>query len=189
MRKKFNLFFIILLIIFLLSSCNTAWGTKYVTNPKRYGKWETYLDVPTFLPSDIKEYQVNSYSYTLYAYMDICYEIFLDITVSEEQFNELLADARNYPDYLYEQKAYYDDRYIEIVFKDYYHIHHPEDRMEKTVCFAGIQKVIYNKETLNLIYVCFDITDSNVYELDDVVYFKRFSITEEEYVQHIRKDD
>lgn len=60
MRKKFNLFFIILLIIFLLSSCNTAWGTKYVTNPKRYGKWETYLDVPTFLPSDIKEYQVNS---------------------------------------------------------------------------------------------------------------------------------
>lgn len=189
MLKKINLFFTIFVIMMLLSSCNTVLGTKYVTNPKKYGKWETYLDVPTFLPSNINNYHVNSYSYTLYAYMDICYEIFLDITVSEEQFNKLLADARNYPDYKYGQNAYYDDGYIEIVYKDYYSIYHREEDIVANVGGANIEKIIYNKETLNIIYVCFHANDTGVYDLTDVAYFRRFSITEEEYVENINKEN
>ncbi|MBE6130666.1 MAG: hypothetical protein E7183_03015 [Erysipelotrichaceae bacterium] len=189
MQKKINLFFIIIFFIFLLSSCNTILGTKYVTNPKKYGKWETYLDVPTYLPSDIDDYHVNSYSYTLYAYMDICYEIFLDITVSEEQFNEILSDARNYSEYQYEQNAYYDDRYIEIVYKDYYSIYPYPDEGERGVGSAYIKKIIYNKETLNVIYVCFHAIDTNVYDLADVAYFRRFLISEEEYVENINKEN
>jgi SHS2 domain-containing protein len=53
------------------------------------------------------------------------------------------------------------------------------------VRFATIYKVIYNLETLNVIYVSFETIDSNVYDLNDVAYFNRFLIKQEEYVEHL----
>ena len=181
----FVLICLIIIIVITLTSCNKAWGTKYVTNPKKYGKWETYLDIPTFLPDSIDDYQVNSYSYTLYAFMDICYEIFLDITVSEEQFKNLIKDARNYTDKYTEKVSYYDDDYTEIIYKDSYHINDYYGESSDNVGFATIYKVIYNLETLNVIYVSFETMDSNVYDLKDLTYFNRFSIKQEEYVEHL----
>ena len=187
MKKKHSLIamLVTLIMIFSLVGCDMQFGSKYITDPQKYGKWESYLDIPSFLPSEIDEYEVNSYSYTLLAYMDICYEIFVDISVTEEQFYQLIKNAEDHPDYLYKKDAYYSNGYTEIVFQDSYEIYHGKDGIESNVGWADIEKVIYNPETLNIIYVCFHANDTGVYNLDGVAYFNRFSILEEDYVKNI----
>ncbi len=159
-------------------------GTTYVDDPAEYGEWDSYLDIPSYLPDSIEDYEVNGYSYTLYSYMDVCYEIFLDISVTEEQLDRLIADAKSYGEYT-ESEAYYCDGYFEIVFEDYYrssdYVYSEEGVEEKNVGWADIEKAVYNPETLNIIFVCFHANDSGVYDLDDLEYFKRFSIDEKEY--------
>ena len=59
------------------------------------------------------------------------------------------------------------------------------NEIEPNVGWADIEKVIYNPETLNIIYVCFHANDTAVYKLDEVAYFNRFSILEEDYVKSI----
>ena len=81
--------------------------------------------------------------------------------------------------------AYYSNGYTEIVFQDSYEVYHREDDVESNVGWADIEKVIYNPETLNVIYVCFHANDTGVYNLDEVAYFSRFSILEEDYVKSI----
>ena len=191
MKKIRSLLATVLMLIMICSllGCDMQWGSKYITDPKEYGKWESYLDIPSFLPSEIDEYKVNSYSYTLLAYFDICYEIFVDISVTEEQFNQLINNAKANPDYLYEKDAYYSDGYKEIVFQDYYKIYHREDDVEPNVGWADIEKVVYNPETLNIIYVSFHANDTGVYYLDEVEYFNRFSIQEADYFKSIRRSD
>ena len=178
MRKI--LFIPLVCLALTFASC----GTTYETNPAKYGKWDTSLDIPSFLPKSIAEYEVNEYSYTLYSYMDVCYEIFVDITVTETQFNELITNAKNNDAYLHEKQAYYNEGYTEIVFQDVYTIYTGEHINPATnVGWADIEKVIYNKKTLNVIYVCFHANDTGVYELSDVAYFNRFSIQQTEYVE------
>ena len=118
--------------------------------------------------------------------MDTCYEIFVDITViTENQFEELITEVKSHPNYAYEKEAYYCDGYVEIVFQDSYDIYHGENDGTENVGWADIEKIFYNSETLNIVYVCFHANDTGVYELDDVKYFNRFSIKEEEYVSNL----
>jgi hypothetical protein len=182
---------LIIAISLLLSACDFSdfsFGTKRVTDPAEYGKWESYLEIPDFLPSTVEDLKVNSYSYIIYAYMDICYEIFLDITVTKEQFDSLISKAKNEAEYLYEKEAYYCDGYYEIVFEDYYDVFVASDINHKTqpvVGYADIEKIIYNEASLNIIYVCLHANDTGVYDLDDVAYFNRFYIKEKEYEKNI----
>ena len=189
MKKNmiFSFAAMMVVICMLLSGCNTVFGYKHEDNIKRYGKWETYLDVPSYLPASVSDYQVNGYSYTLYAYLDICFEIFLDITVTQEQFDQLVNEAKEYSNFVCEQEAYYCDGYTEIVYKDSYEIFRNEDATTENVGRAHIEKIIYNPETLNIIFVCFHTMDGDVYKLDDLAYFKRFSIKENEYVANLKK--
>ena len=182
MKRKLYLF---LLLIFsaLLSSCEMQFGHKKTENPDEYGKWESYLDVADFLPESIDDYTVNKYSYTLEAWLDICFEIYLDITVSEEQFNILISDAKSSYNFIEEKTAYYDEDYHEIIFEDYYKIF--EDRSHGRVGWADIEKIIYNEETLNIIYVCFHANDTGVYQIDQFEYFNRFEIIEDEYIESV----
>ena len=175
--KRFAAIATVVCMIISLSACTSflGLGTFYETDGNRYGKWAGYLDVPSFLPECVQKDAVNSYSYTLYSYMDICYEIFLDITVEKNQFDDLLERVRAYSDHYEEQPAAYCEGYTEIVFMDHY------DRWENSeqVGWADIEKVIYNADTGNIIYVVFHANDSNVYAVKDVAYFHRFSIDEE----------
>ena len=182
MKKK--KFCIVALISVLLTGCNMQ--SKHIDNPELYGEWESYLKIPSFLPKSINDYWVNNYSYTLDAYFDICYEIFLDLTVTEDQFTKMISETKAYQKY-YEKEAYYCDGYSEIVFMDFYEVYHRENETSANVGWADIEKVIYNSETLNIIYVCFHANDTGVYDLDKVAYFNRFSINEEEYVKNLNQ--
>lgn len=183
MKKR--VFCLILLVIgILLTGCqDMQFGSKYIDDPEQYGKWESYLKTPSFLPASIDDYQVNSYSYTLHSYMDICYEIFVDITVTEDQFDQLITEAKSHAHD--EKAAYYCDGYEEIVFQDTYDVYSGKNGDEKNVGWADIEKIVYNSETLNIVYVCFHANDTGVYKLDEVKYFNRFSIKEDEYVSNL----
>ena len=156
-------------IMFLL----TPFGTFYETDPSKY------VQVMDYLSESIDEYTVNEYSKTQYEYLDSCRELFLDLTVTEEQFSALIEEARSGV-YL-ERECYYAEGYYEIVYCDEYETFADDDR----VGLACIEKVIYNSETNNVIYECFHADDSSVYALEDVAYFRRFQIDEKEYVEYL----
>ncbi len=187
MKTKSLCFLILLVISLLLSSCEMGLGSKHIEDPRQYGEWESYLKVPSFFPASLDGYRVNGYSYTLFAYMDICFEILLDITVSAEQFDELIEEARSYNDGYSESEAYYADGYAEIVFEDSYEAQENAINDERNVGWADIEKIIYNPESLNIVYVCFHANDTGVYPLDEVAYFNRFSIREEEYMASVHE--
>ena len=178
--KRFVAIIVVLCIMISLSACSSflGMGTFYETAADKYGKWASYLDIPSFLPSSVEEYTVNSYAYTLYSYMDVCYEIFLDVTVEENVFDGLLENARAYSVNYEEQPADYCDGYIEIIFMDYYE----QGEKSENVGWADIEKVIYNPDTKNIVYVVFHANDTGVYDVKDVVYFNHFSIAADNYL-------
>lgn len=176
-----------LCILVLLTGCSELGiGAIQETSPTKYGEWEKYHTAPSFLPQKIDDYTVNAYSYTLYNYLDTCYEIFLDITVSEERLNELIGNARQRSDVLIERETYYSNGYTEIVFADMYEkgCVNEHDGLEQ-VGIAEIDKVIYNPETFNILYVSFHAEDTSVYDVERITYFNRFSIAPDEYIEHL----
>jgi len=178
---------VFLLAVVLLTSCNgdIGFGSGHTSNPADFGKWnKSFVAEHSFLPRSLDGFTVNAYSYTYDAYMDICYEIFVDLTVTKEQLSELIAAARADGRPYSESAAYYASGYREIVFMDVYEISDYEDGSgDKYVGWADIEKVIYNEETCNIIYECFHANDTSVYSLSDVAYFKRFGIDEEKYAE------
>lgn len=161
-------------------------GTIQESAPEAYGNWTKYHDAPAFLPDDLDGYTVNAYSYTLYNYFDICYEIFLDLTVTEEQFTVLIERAEGYSDARTSRTAYYDEAYTEIIFTDVYERWEAEDNDgAEQVGWADIDKIIYNPDTRNIIYVAFHANDTGVHDVENVAYFQRFGITPDAYVEHL----
>ena len=176
--KKCVAILMVLCVIMSLSACSfLGIGTFYETTVNKYGKWAKYLDIPSFLPSSVASYKVNAYSYTLYNYMDVCYEIFLDIVVEGDAFDDLLSSARAYSENYEEQPADYCAGYMELVFIDNYERWENGDK----VGWADIEKVIYNTDTKNIIFVVFHAQDTGVYDVRDVAYFNRFSINADSY--------
>jgi hypothetical protein len=111
--------------------------------------------------------------------------------VTEGQLESILSEAReNMP--LSERDAYYAQGYREIVFEDHYEmISSDQEYVDSAanVGWADIEKVIYDPEALNVVFVCFHANDTGVYNLSDVAYFKRFDIRQEEYVLYIMQTD
>ncbi len=188
MKKHLTLFLVFLAVILLFTSCMGTYRYNSIEKYQRIRKDPFYN--AEFIPYDTDEYTINNFSFINYVYLDTCFEVFLDITVNEEQFDELIVQAKSYCEFV-EQEAWYANGYTEIVFEDDYHLGHgySEDTADLTlsVGWATIEKVIYNVETLNIIYVCFHSWDTCVYEVQDIQYFNHFEIDPEEYIDHLPK--
>lgn len=168
----------IISIVFSLSGCD--FGSKRISDIEQYGQFESYIELPEFFPDSVEGYSVNAYAYHLESWMDTCYEIFLDITVTESQFEELLSEIIGQG-----EECYYSEGCYEVVFEDSYDIFTEEDSTQQVVGYADIEKVIYNPETYRIVYVVLHANDTGVYPLKDVAYFNCFNIDETEYVKHI----
>ena len=162
----------------LLSACD--YGYTHVTDPDKYQRTVGSYTIEYF-PEDISAYTVNDYSYTSYDSLDTCTEIFLDITVSEEQFDKLILLAEQYSSDSVSKTAYYNTDYTEIVYVNNYDDYNVGESKEKKVGKADIKKVIYNKDTNNIVYVYFKAYDTGVYPVAEVAYFNRFGIDEAGY--------
>lgn len=171
-----------LLLIFatLLGLSGCDFGSKRITNVSEYGQVESYLALPDFFPASVEDYEVHAYAYHLESWMDTCYELFLDITVTQEQFDTLLSDFIQQG-----QEAWYASGYYEIVFEDFYDVYEKDGSGEQVVGFADIEKIIYNPELRRIVFVALHANDTGVYPLKDVAYFNRFGIDEIEYAAHI----
>lgn len=179
--KKCLLLVLTLLLSLSLTAC--YFGDKHTTDPNQYQRNDGERNI-TYLPESIDNYTVNNYSYTTYRFFDTCTEIFLDITVSEEQYRQLMENAKKYSKDFTEQTAYYDKNYIEIVFSDDYALDDDTTADERNVGNADIEKVIFDKNKHNIIYEYFYAFDTGVYPLKNVAYFNRFNIDENEYMQY-----
>lgn len=177
------LFFLLIVISMLLSLSGCDFGSKRITDIEQYGKFESYIELPEFFPDSVENYTVNSYAYNLESWMDTCYEIFLDITVSKDQFEELLAGHTGQA-----AECDYASGYYEVVFEDSYDIFDGEESEDQVVGFADIEKIIYNPEIYRIVFVAFHANDTGVYPLKDVAYFNCFDIDENEYVAQLGKE-
>lgn len=181
MKRAISLLLIAGLIMTLFSGC--YFGPKHITDVRKYGKVDRYIDFPYFFPESVRDYTVNSYSYTDYSSMDDCYEIFLDLTVTEEQFDDLISQAKAHALFPQEKEAYYAEGYYEIVIlNDSYSGEHGGIN---NVGWAAIEKVIYNPKTYHIVYECLNALDSGIYPLDEVAYFNRFGIDQVEYEESL----
>lgn len=168
------------IIVLLLTACD--FGDYRTNDPKEYKKNDGNI-VIAYFPDSIGDYTVNSYSYNTYRFLDTCTEDFLDITVTEEQFNQLIQDAKADMGNYIEQAAFYDSDYTEIILNDYY-LHNTYSYSTNGVEHADIQKVIYNKNTRNIIYEYFYALDTDVYPISEIAYFNRFNISSSDYVKN-----
>lgn len=157
-----------------------------VQDPAKYGEFSDYVELPVWFPESIAEYEVKGYSYRLLAYMDICYEVYVNAILSPEQFDEILDEALNTRGLRYEQEAYYADGFYELVFEDEYSVYDDDedDEDEKCVGWATVEKLVYNPDTYEVVFECLHAHDTGVYPLLEVAYFNRFGIDETEYVAH-----
>lgn len=151
-------------------------------DPAKYGEFSDYVELPTWFPESIEEYDVQGYSYRLLAYMDICYEVYVDVIMSETQLEETLRAAIDARGLRFERDAYYADGFYEFVFEDEYMTYETNEDGEKCVGWATVEKIVYNPTTCEVIFECFRAHDTGVYPLEDVAYFNRFNIEEEEYI-------
>lgn len=183
LQRIFTSIFLFILLIFGFSSGDT--GSHRETDPANYGKFAEFIDLPAYFPVSIEEYEVNGYSYSLESYFDVCYEIFLDITVTKEQFETLQPTFRtltNDP----VRAADYAEGYFEVVGNDEYEIFEDDPTL---VGWATIDKIVYNPTTYNVVFVQFFAHDTGVYPLSDVAYFNKFGIDQNQYIQSIEKGE
>lgn len=173
---------IILSMLFSLSGCD--FGSKRITEVEQYGQMDSHIALPEFFPDSVEAYVVNSYAYNLESWMDTCYEIFLDITVSKDQYEELLSEHTGQA-----VECYYASGYYEVVFEDSYDLFDGDENRDQVVGFADIEKIIFNPEIYRIVFVAFHANDTGVYPLKDVAYFNCFDIDENGYVAHHGKED
>ena len=198
--KKICSVAILLLICFMFTGCTAiilgvtvaTMGTRFYNDPAEYGK-DWLEDVPEFLPTNIDEYEVVTYSYTLYEYFDTCYEIFLEINATQEQFDDIISSVKSAEKSFIESETPYAEGYFEIVFEDIYERQHGEviekDDGFEHVGYACIEKVIYNPQSRKIVFVCIHAHDTNVHDVEHLRYFYRFALTPEQYVEYLPKVD
>jgi hypothetical protein len=159
-----------------------AFGSYYTEDVSEYGEYVKKYEAPDFLPDTLDDVTVVKYCYTAEAYFSRAVEIYLEVTVPEENFDDYIKDIMDSEESHNTKTAYYDSSYIEIIFKDDYEIYEYEEDDAQIVGIADVQKVIYSPETHTVIFECLYVDESAVLYLDQVVYFARFEIDEYEYV-------
>ena len=155
-----------------------AFGSYYTEDVSEYGDYVKKYEAPAFLPDTLDDVTVVKYCYTVEAYFSRAVEIYLEVTVPEENFNDYISDIMSSDQTHTTKTAYYDPTYTEIIFKDEYEIY----EYEEIVGLADVQKVIYSPDTCTVIFECLYVDESALLYLDQVVYFARFEIDEYEYV-------
>lgn len=166
----------------VISFNQVAFGSYYTEDVSEYGEYVKKYEAPDFLPDTLDDVTVVKYCYTVEAYFSRAVEIYLEVTVPEENFDDYIKDIMDSEESHTTKTAYYDSSYIEIIFKDDYEIYEYEEDDAQMVGLADVQKVIYSPETYTVIFECLYVDESAVIYLDQVVYFTRFAIDEYEYV-------
>ena len=182
--------FIITIVMVIASAfgCETGLYTDdYYTDSKDdYGKYQNTAELPEFFPKNLDGLTVNSYGYRDMSFGDSSYEIFLCVTVPDEDaFYAMIDKGLTNSKMKVHTAAFYNSEYMEIIFEDSYLIYEDadvEDTYGELVGAANIAKIIYSEKTKCIVYEYLLVDDTGIYYVDDIMYFNFFSITESDYV-------
>lgn len=181
---------ILVLVLCLSMVCNTGcalilWElltnssiSEKTTDPGKYGEFHDEVKLPPYYPADISGYAVNYYSYTIETGSATVYEIFLDITVSESEFAEIIsrvnADSREKTI----KGAYHSTEYKDIIFSNKFeYLNDGYTDLDE----ANIEKVIYNESSRRIIFALLYVEPYSYFDVNDIEYFKRLNIDPAKY--------
>lgn len=177
-----TLFLTLLYSFGCISFNDLGFGSYHTENVEEYGNYIDGYEVPDFMPESLDGMDVVKYSYTVEAYFDLCLEIYLEVNLDGDDLDALIADVLASDEHHVSRSAYYDPSYTEIIFKDEYEAFEYEEDDNELIAYADIAKVIYNESTGTVIFECLYANDTAVMYVEQVEYFKRFEIDENEYV-------
>ena len=164
----------------ILSALFNSDVSETVTDPDEYGNFHDEVELPSYYPGSLSGYTVNDYCYVIEKSSHLCYEIYLDITVSSEAFTQILgavgADSRTKT----VKNAYHAFDYKDVIFSD--SIDFALNGYTNSVNKANIEKVIYNESESRIIFVLLYIEENSYYNADDIQYFDKLNIDPEKYL-------
>ena len=150
--------------------------SERITDPQKYGEFHDSVNVPAYLPGDISNYTVNNYCYVIEKSAYLCYEIFLDITLSPEDFTKVLSTVTSNTRDKVVKGAFHSDKYNDVIFSDEF-TYDLYAYVEK----ANIEKVIYSQEKSRIIFAILYVEENSLYHINNVEFFKKLNITPEAY--------
>ena len=168
---------LLLSVLLSLAGCE-----KHIVDTEKYGQVANYITFPDYFPASLEAYEVHGYSYRLYSYMDLSYEIFLDISVEKTEMDRLIADAKEKRSEFFEVEANYENGYDELVFQDVFTVCGEE---AETVGEGMIEKIVYHPDTGNMVFVQIYAVDAGVYPVEQLEYFNRFQIDAKAYAEQV----
>ena len=183
--KKIFLAMILCLSLFVNTGCSffvigLLSGLKDVSesteDPAKYGDFHNDVKLPAYYPKSISNYKINGFSYKIEKNSTLCYEIFLDLTLSEDDFNLLIANVNADSRSKTVKSAYHSSEYKEIVFSDIF-----EYDYQEYVLDSNIEKVIYKDSEFRIIFVLLYTEELAYYPADNIEYFKKLNIDPQKY--------
>lgn len=183
--KKILLTLILCLSLFVNTGCSffvigLLSGLKDVSesteDPAKYGDFNKDVKLPAYYPKSISNYKINGFSYKIEKNSTLCYEIFLDLTLSEDDFNLLIANVNADSRSKTVKSAYHSSEYKEIVFSDIF-----EYDYQEYVLDSNIEKVIYKDSEFRIIFVLLYTEELAYYPVDNIEHFKKLNINPQEY--------
>ncbi len=164
--------------LFILGSALLSSGkSENITDPAKYGSFNSSVKIPDYYPESISAYTVSRYYYAMNSAPTLAYEIYLDITMPEADFEALMAKVTGDTRQKTTKDAFHSTDYNEIIFSDEYEFEYEEYQVKS----ANIEKVIYHKTKPRVIFVLFLVEENGEYSLENVEYFKRLRIDPFDY--------
>ena len=168
--------------LFILGSALLSSGkSENITDPAKYGSFNSSVKIPDYYPESISAYTVSRYYYAMNSAPTLAYEIYLDITMPEADFDALIAKVTSDTRQKTTKDAFHSTDYNEIIFSDEYEFEYKYNEVKS----ANIEKVIYHKTKPRVVFVLFVVEEGGSYDLESIEYFNRLRIDPFDY--HSRK--
>lgn len=166
--------------LILISSLLGSNDSETVTDAGKYGSFHDDVEIPSYYPETLSGYTVNDYFYTVDKSTTLCYEIYLDITVTEEAFTTVIAKVNADDRAKTVKSAYHSASYTDVIFSD--EIDLALDGYIDKIESAKVEKVIYNEAESRIIFALLYVEELSYYSSDKVQYFKKLNIDLEKYL-------
>lgn len=153
--------------------------SKKVTDPQEYGEFHNSVEIPEYYPEAISAYTVNDYCYVIEKNSSLCYEVFIDVSLSKGDFEALITSAMDDSRTKTVKGAQHSPEFKEIVFFDEYEFT-AENEFDLLVS-AHIEKVIYNEKESRIIYSLLYVEEYSYYKTQNVEFFQKLKISPEKY--------
>ena len=184
---KTKLAMIILLALFALpltiisATQGSFYYKSHTTDINHYGIYDSeYITIDHFPENITDDMTPVYYSYYYDNSWDYCYELYLEVKITDNTYEKLKAQYENNL-----KNCFFASDYNEYIISDYPHNYINEDGS----CYMNspdIRKIIFNDKDKTIIYVSICGLDPFYYE--NSYYFKRFNLDPIEYSDYLKEN-